>query len=106
MSEDGNNGFNNLVDRTNPDLWSLLAVARDYLRNQDFLQEQRQTGAAKDFIPGRPWAEQAAKLRRVLDRWGTGFYANHLDYSYAIAVNFDFQESVQTADGTEKADEK
>ncbi|CAM5999202.1 unnamed protein product [Sphagnum balticum] len=48
----------------------------------------------------RPWAEQASKLRRVLDCWSTGVYATPLDYLYAIAVNLDLQQRPRATPAT------
>jgi hypothetical protein len=87
ISEGGNHGFNSLLARVKPDLWSLLIVMRDYLRNQDFEQEQRKAGIGKEPKTGLKWANQ---LRRVLGRWNTDHYANHLEYLHAVATNLDF----------------
>jgi hypothetical protein len=74
-------------------LWSSLIIIRDYLRNQDFKQEQRKAGIGKEPKTGLRWAHQAHQLRRVLDRWGTGHYANHIEYLYAVATNLNFQNN-------------
>jgi hypothetical protein len=112
-SDCANDNLNNQLERIKPDLWSLVAMSRDYLRKHDCQpndEEEHKLGRTTGRPPkSRPWAEQASKLRRVLDGWGTGVYATSLDYLYAIAVNLDLQQrpraTAATAEYNMKADD-